>query len=47
MIALGSDHGGFKLKEEIKKILEEKDIKYKDYGSFSEIRTDYPIMQKK
>jgi len=47
MIALGSDHGGFKLKEEIKKILEEKDIKYKDYGSFSEIRTDYPIYAEK
>ena len=43
MIALGSDHGGYKLKEEIKKYLDEKNIKYKDYGSFDTERTDYPI----
>ena len=27
MIAIGSDHGGYKLKEEIKKYLDEKEIK--------------------
>lgn len=43
MIALGSDHGGYKLKEEIKKYLEEIGIEYKDYGTYSEERTDYPI----
>ena len=43
MIALGSDHGGYKLKEEIKKYLEELDIKYKDFGTYNEERTDYPI----
>jgi ribose 5-phosphate isomerase B len=42
MIAIGSDHGGFKLKEEIKKYLEEKDIEYKDLGCQSEERVDYP-----
>ena len=47
MIAIGSDHGGYKLKEEIKKYLEEKDIEYKDVGTDSEERTDYPIYAKK
>ena len=28
MIAIGSDHGGYKLKEEIKRYLEEKEIEY-------------------
>ena len=32
MIAIGSDHGGYRLKEEIKKYLDEKEIKYKDLG---------------
>lgn len=47
MIALGSDHGGFDLKNEIKKYLDEKGIKYKDYGSFDSERTDYPIYAEK
>lgn len=47
MIAIGSDHGGFKLKEEIKKYLDENNIKYKDYGTFNEERTDYPIYAEK
>lgn len=47
MIAIGSDHGGYKLKEEIKKYLEEKNIEYKDVGTDSEERTDYPIYAKK
>ena len=46
MIAIGCDHGGYKLKEEIKKYLDEIGVKYKDYGSFSEERTDYPIYAK-
>lgn len=44
MIAIGSDHGGYKLKEEIKKYLEEKEIKYKDLGTMNEERADYPII---
>ena len=40
MIALGADHGGYKLKEEIKRYLDEKEIEYKDYGTTSEERTD-------
>ena len=30
MIAIGCDHGGYKLKEEIKKYLEEIDLEYKE-----------------
>ena len=43
MIAIGADHGGFELKEEIKKYLDEVGIEYKDYGTDSDERTDYPI----
>lgn len=46
MIAIGSDHGGYKLKEEIKKYLEEKEIEYEDCGTFSEERSDYPEIAK-
>lgn len=46
MIAIGSDHGGYKLKEEIKKYLKEKQIQYQDYGVMNEERTDYPIIAK-
>ncbi|MBC2579595.1 ribose 5-phosphate isomerase B [Clostridium sp. DJ247] len=42
MIALGCDHGGYELKEEIKKHLEEKGIKYNDYGTHSKESVDYP-----
>ena len=47
MIALGSDHGGYKLKEEIKKYLDELKIEYKDFGTYNDDRTDYPIYAKK
>ena len=46
MIAIGSDHGGYKLKNEIKKYLEEIGLEYKDVGTDSETRTDYPIYAK-
>ena len=46
MIALGSDHGGYKLKEEIKKYLDEKGIEFKDFGTVSEERVDYPEIAK-
>ena len=46
MIAIGSDHGGYKLKEEIKRYLDEKEIKYIDYGTESEERVDYPDIAK-
>ncbi len=47
MIAIGSDHGGYKLKEELKRYLEEIDVEYKDLGTYNEERTDYPIYAKK
>ena len=43
MIALGSDHGGYKLKEEVKKYLDEIGLEYKDIGTYNEDRVDYPI----
>ena len=43
MIAIGADHGGFNLKEEIKKYFEEVGIEYIDVGTDSPERTDYPI----
>ncbi len=46
MIAIGSDHGGYKLKEELKKYLDEIDVEYKDFGTDSLERTDYPIYAK-
>lgn len=46
VIAIGSDHGGYKLKEEIKKYLEEKEIEYTDCGTFNEESVDYPEIAK-
>ena len=46
MIALGSDHGGYKLKEEIKRYFEEKEIEYTDCGTFNEESVDYPEIAK-
>ena len=42
MIALGCDHGGYELKQEIISHLESKGIPYRDYGSFSPEPADYP-----
>ncbi len=47
MLAIGCDQGGFELKQEIMKYLEEKGIAYKDFGSYSEESVDYPIYGKK
>ena len=44
MIALGADHGGYALKEEVKKYLEEKGIAYKDFGCHGPESVDYPDM---
>ncbi len=43
MIAIGSDHGGFALKQEIMKHLEEKGLEYKDFGTYNEESCDYPV----
>lgn len=47
MIALGCDHGGFELKQEVIHYLEENEIEYKDYGCYSTDSCDYPIFAKK
>lgn len=47
MIAIGADHGGYKLKEEIKQYLKKQGIEYKDFGTDNEERTDYPIYAKR
>ena len=42
-IGIGSDHGGYRLKEDIKKYLEDKGVEYVDFGSDSaSISVDYP-----
>ena len=46
-VALGSDHGGFELKQEIMKHLDERNIAYKDFGTYNTDSTDYPIYAKK
>lgn len=43
MIAIGSDHGGFALKQAIMKHLEAKGLEYKDFGTYTEESCDYPI----
>ena len=47
MIAIGSDHGGFALKEEIKKHLDEQNIPYEDFGTHSTDSVDYPLIAQK
>ena len=46
MIAIGSDHGGYRLKEEVKKYLDEMQIEYKDFGCMDEESVDYPNIAK-
>ena len=41
-IAIGSDHAGFYLKEDLIKYLEEKNIEVTDMGPFDDSRVDYP-----
>lgn len=47
MLAIGADHGGYKLKEAIKAHLDWKNIKYRDFGTDSEDSCDYPVYAKK
>jgi len=43
MISLGCDHAGYGLMQEIIKYLDDNDIKYKNYGTYSEDSCDYPV----
>ncbi|MDH7563083.1 MAG: ribose 5-phosphate isomerase B [Caldisericota bacterium] len=41
-VALGADHGGYQLKEEIKEFLSLRGIMVEDFGTFSAESVDYP-----
>lgn len=41
-IVLGADHGGYQLKEEIKRLLDSMNIEYEDVGCDCEQSVDYP-----
>ena len=46
MIAIGSDHGGYDLKQRVVQYLEEKQIPYQDMGCDSKASVDYPVYGK-
>jgi len=41
-IAIGSDHAGFELKQEVVKFLKRKKVFFKDFGTFAKESCDYP-----
>ena len=43
MLALGCDHGGYELMQEVKKHLENRGIAYHDFGCSRTETVDYPI----
>ena len=47
MIAIGADHGGYLLKEEIKKHLAEEGFELLDFGTDSTASCDYPVFAEK
>ena len=46
MIAIGSDHGGYELKEKVIAYFNQNGIEYKDYGCYSLDSCDYPVFGK-
>ena len=42
MLGIGSDHGGYQLKQAIMKHLEARGIAFTDYGTYGEESCDYP-----
>lgn len=42
MLGIGSDHGGYDLKEQIKEYLKTKNVEFKDFGTNSHDSVDYP-----
>lgn len=46
MIAIGCDHGGYDLKQEIIHYLKEKGIAYQDMGCMDKSSCDYPVYAK-
>ena len=47
MIALGCDHGGYELMQEVKAYLDSKGLEYKDFGCHSTKAVDYPVYVRK
>jgi len=47
MIAIGCDHGGYNLKQNIIKYLEENGVEYKDFGTYTADSCDYPVFAEK
>lgn len=47
MIALGCDQAGYELMQEVIKYLEDKEIEYKNFGTYSTEACDYPEYGKK
>lgn len=45
-VAIGSDHAGFRLKEELKTYIASLNIEVKDFGCYSEESVDYPDIAK-
>ena len=43
MIAIGSDHGGYALKQRVIRYRKEREIPYEDLGCHSEESCDYPV----
>lgn len=41
-VAIGADHAGFEYKEKIVELLQQKNIAYKDFGTYSNDSADYP-----
>jgi ribose 5-phosphate isomerase B len=42
LVALGADHGGYEMKEQLKGLLTELGYKHRDFGTFSTEAVDYP-----
>lgn len=47
MIAIGCDHAGLELKNEVIKFLEESGISYEDVGTYTKDSCDYPVFAEK
>ncbi len=46
MLAIGSDHGGFALKQEIMAHLSARGVEFKDFGTYTAASCDYPVYAK-
>lgn len=47
IIGIGSDHGGFELKEFVKEYLDKSGVEFVDFGTYNKDSVDYPDFGKK